>query len=313
MYLYLAILAVVVVFLLLKVHISRMKGVCRSEADLTGKTAVVTGATRGIGYEVALDLARRNARLIIACLNIDEGNRVMEAIQKLAGNKNIVLKQVDLASLSSVRKLAGEITEEESRVDILVNVAGVAGLPRRETEDKLEQTFAINFYGPFLLTNLLLDKLKKAAPSRIVNVTSIAHQWGAIDFDNLRGDKWFLMPRSYFDSKLAIILATREMGRQLKEAGVIVNCCHPGSVNTSFLDNMPFFVRMFTTPIGLLFWRTPREGAQTPIHLAVSEDVKDITGEYFSECKLDKPAKQALDDVVARKLVEASEKLVGLQ
>uniref|UniRef100_A0A8B9KAY5 Zgc:64106 n=1 Tax=Astyanax mexicanus TaxID=7994 RepID=A0A8B9KAY5_ASTMX len=192
---------------------------------LNGKTAIVTGANTGIGKFIALDLARRGARVILACRSKDRGTGALNEIRKLSGNQDVHLRLVDTSSLESVRKFAAQILEEEKELHILVNNAGASGLPKGMTADGLDITFATNHVGPFLLTNLLLDLLKKSAPARIVNVSSANHWRGKVDFSHFRGENLvYTMDAVYNHTKLHNIIWTNELARRLKGTGKGQQC-----------------------------------------------------------------------------------------
>ena len=208
-------------------------GVCRSQARLDGKTVIITGANTGIGLETAVDLAKRNARVILACRSVERGEKAAVEVRKRSGNNNVVFFQLDLASLDSVRKFAAKILEEEPQIDILINNAGVMALPERTlTQDGFEMQFAVNHLGHFLLTNLLLDHIKKTPSARIVNVSSKAHLRGNIDFENLNSEKSYVPWIAYDTSKLANILFTRSLAKRLEGTGVTANSLHPGLIMT---------------------------------------------------------------------------------
>ena len=216
-------------------------GVCRSKARLDGKTVVITGGNTGIGLETAVDLAKRNARVILGCRSVERGERAAVEVRKRSGNDNVVFVQLDLASLDSVRKFAAKILEEEPRVDILINNAGIMGLPERTlTQDGFEMQFGVNHLGHFLLTNLLLDRMKEAPSARIVNVSSKAHYWGTIDFDNLDSERSYSPWRAYGTSKLANILFTRSLAKRLQGTNVTTNSLHPGTVFTELGRHLMF-------------------------------------------------------------------------
>ncbi|XP_046848278.1 retinol dehydrogenase 13-like [Xenia sp. Carnegie-2017] len=290
-------------------------GVCTSKARLEGKTVIVTGANTGIGKETAEDLAKRGARVILACRNLQKANKAMSDIIEKTGNKNIVAKRFDLASLASVREFAKDIIQNEDRLDVLINNAGVAQFPNLTmTEDGFETQMGVNHLGHFLLTNLLLDLLKKSAPSRIVVVSSSAHWVMTKDFnfENMNGEKFYHRADAYGQSKLANILFTRELAKRLQGSGVTANSLHPGAIATELGRHFPRYLLVLISSIAPYFVKTPKEGAQTNIYLAVSEEVDGVTGLYFADCKEKIPAVTAQDDDVAKKLWAVSAKLVGL-
>ena len=296
-------------------------GVCTSRAKLEGKTVLVTGANTGIGKETALDLAKRGARVIMACRNLHKAEKALKEIVQKSGNKNIVAKRLDLASLKSVREFAEDVNKNEARLDVLINNAGLLFMNDKtiiRTEDGFETHMGVNHLGHFLLTNLLLDLLKKSAPSRIVVVSSMTHNsWGftttGFNFENMNGEIDYKPHEAYGQSKLANILFTRELARRLDGTGVTANSLHPGVIKTDIFDrNLSTFQSITINYIFPHFGKTAFEGAQTTIHLAVSEELDGVTGLYFADCKEKRPGETALDDQAAKKLWEVSAKLVGL-
>ncbi|KAJ8398457.1 hypothetical protein AAFF_G00427120 [Aldrovandia affinis] len=290
-------------------------GVCRSRACLDGKTVLITGANTGIGKETAKDMARRGARVVMACRDLTRGEKAAGDIRQSTGNGSVVVRHLDLASLYSVRQFAKEYIAIEERLDILINNAGVMMCPKWLTEDGYEMQLAVNHLGHFLLTNLLLPKLKLSAPSRVVNVSSIAHRGGKIHFDDLCFDK---MPYSslvsYRQSKLANVLFSRELARRLKGTGVTSYSLHPGVIRTELSRHVetwfPMLKALLTAP-SILLMKTPREGAQTSIYCAVTKGLEDKSGCYFSDCAVKEPAPEGRDDLVALRLWEVSVRLVG--
>ncbi|XP_053407647.1 retinol dehydrogenase 12-like isoform X6 [Mercenaria mercenaria] len=242
---------------ILKVYLDSIKGKCTSSTDLSGKVAIVTGANTGIGYFTALDFARRNARVILACRDLVKGQEAVEKIRGQTGNTDNVVIKLDLSLMKSVREFAEQINKQEARLDILVNNAGMAGLPLTKTDEGFEVMYATNHFGHFLLTNLLLGLLKKSQPSRIVNVSSMAHRWSkGIDFDNLKAEKSYSITDTYFSSKLANILFTRELARKLEGTGVQMTLCavHPGLVQTQLLRHLPLHLKVLEVII-TYFWK----------------------------------------------------------
>ncbi|XP_019647927.1 PREDICTED: retinol dehydrogenase 13-like [Branchiostoma belcheri] len=294
-------------------------GVCRSPARLDGKTVIITGANTGIGKETARDLAARGARVILACRDLTKAETAASEIRKSTGNGNVVIEQLDLASLASVRTFATIINEREPKVNILINNAGVAACPQWKTEDGFELQFGTNHLGHFLLTNLLLDKLKNSAPSRVVIVSALAHVWGKIDFDDINSETSYSPIGSYCQSKLANVLFMRELARRLEGTGVTVNALHPGVMHTEIgrhffttfgwaaLPMIPF------AAVYYLFWKSVKQGAQTTIHLAVDRELETTSGLYFSDCLPCDVSPLAKDEATARRLWRLSEEMVGLK
>jgi NAD(P)-dependent dehydrogenase (short-subunit alcohol dehydrogenase family) len=283
---------------------------------MQGKTVVITGGNSGIGLETAEALAGMGARVIVTARNADKGRAAVAGIvQRQGGHAQVQLVVFDLADLSSVRRGADEILEQAPRVDVLVNNAGLVLSERHETVDGFEATFATNHLGPFLLTNLLLDRLRASAPSRIVNVASTAHNSArkGIPFDDLQSTKRYRGMRVYGESKLANILFTLELARRLAGTGVTANSLHPGTVRTGYgADGDARGLLAFGIKISQPFFLSPAQGARTSIYLASSPAVEGVTGEYFVKCKPAKPRPPALDAEAAEHLWQVSEELVGL-
>nr|CAH0099275.1 unnamed protein product [Daphnia galeata] len=302
----------------LKVHLILTKGVCKSTNKLTGKTVIITGANTGIGKETAIDLAKRGARVILACRDLKKAADAKDDVIRESGQDNVHVRHLDLASLKSVREFASDILKNESRLDVLINNAGCVTIEKQLTEDGLEFQMQTNYFGHFLLTNLLLGLLKKSGPSRIINVTSKAHSLiKTFDLNNLN---WELSHNNgsfynsvYYYSKLSQILCTRHLAHLISQSGVTVNCLCPGAVNTQIFRNAS---SLFQTMLGVLipvFFKNVKEGAQTSIYLAVAEDIAGITGQYFTDCKISQTSKLGQDLGLAKKLWEISETCVKLK
>lgn len=209
--------------------------VCKSKAMLTGRTVIVTGANTGMGKQTALDFARRNARVIVAGRNEDSGIKAVQEIVRETMNTNVVFKKVDLASFASIRSFADVIKNEEEQVDILVNNAGVFMLPLRRSADGVEMHLAVNYLGHFLLTNLLLDHIKKAPSARIVNIAADIPTWiNGLNFDDINSKKSYNRVLAVIQSKQALLLYTKSLASRLKGTGVTVNSVHPGIVRNEF-------------------------------------------------------------------------------
>ncbi|XP_028828926.1 retinol dehydrogenase 12-like [Denticeps clupeoides] len=284
---------------------------CR--VGLRGRTAVVTGANTGIGKFVALDLARRGARVILACRSEARGSAAVQDIRQRSGNDNVHLRILDTSSLASVRKFAAGILKEEKQLHILVNNAGASGLARSITEDGLELSFATNHVGPFLLTNLLLDLLKRSAPARIVNVSSANHWYGEVNFSHFHGNNLnYRMGKVYSNTKLHNILCTNELALRLKGTDVTANSLHPGMVMTEVMRNYNWLLRFLFNLVGIFFFKSSEEGAVSTIYCAVAEETEGITGKYFDgDCSLVLPSPSARDPALARKDFEFCDQLVS--
>lgn len=200
--------------------------------------------------------------------------------------------------------------KEENQLHILINNAGVMAIPRTTTVDGLEMQIGTNHFGHFLLTNLLLDTLKASAPSRIINVSSLAHKIGKINRDDINLEKSYEKWSAYGQSKLANILFTRELAKRLADTGVTANSLHPGSVSTELQRHITV-LNLIMAPFKFLF-KTPKAGAQTSIALAVDPDLKNVTGKYFADCKVASETKAAQSDETAKWLWTKSEEITGL-
>ncbi|KAM4700964.1 dehydrogenase/reductase SDR family member 13 [Discoglossus pictus] len=286
---------------------------CKSDTNLKGKTAIVTGANVGIGKITALDLARRGARVILACRVQETAEAAVYDIRRLSGNNEVLFMKLDLASLASVRSFCKAFLSTEPRLDILVNNAGIEGYGK--TSDGFNLMFGVNHLGHFLLTNLLLDRLKLCNPSRIVILASSAHKRGKIDFQNLNPhvNNWKDILQSYCDSKLANVLFARELANRLQGTAVTCYAVHPGVVLTNLGRSLPQWVKVILFPFVWLFLKTPTDGAQTSIYCAVEEGIEMYSGRYFANCQVKQVQSHARDDAVAKKLWEVSERLMALE
>jgi NAD(P)-dependent dehydrogenase (short-subunit alcohol dehydrogenase family) len=282
---------------------------------MKGKTVVVTGANSGIGLETAAALAAMGARVLVTARNADRGRTAVAQIAERTEGAEVQLVVFDLADLSSVRRGAAEILEQAPRLDVLVNNAGLVLTERQVTVDGFEATFATNHLGPFLLTNLLLERVRSSAPARIVNVASTAHNSArkGIPFDDLQSESRYRGMRVYGQSKLANILFTLELARRLEGTGVTANSLHPGTVRTGYgADGDARGFLSFGIKIAGPFFLSPAKGARTSVYLASSPEVEGVSGQYFVKCKPRTPRKWARDPEAARRLWQVSEELVGL-
>jgi retinol dehydrogenase-14 len=279
---------------------------------MAGKVVLVTGATGGIGKATAIGLATMGARVGITGRDLIRAEQAAADIRTASGNPAVDVFAADMSSQAEVRRLAGAVLDAYPRLDVLVNNVGGFWAHRHPTADGLEHTFALNHLAPFLLTNLLLDRLKASAPARVVTVSSGAQAAGRIDFDDLQGARSYSGQRAYSQSKLANILFTNELARRLQGTGVTANSVHPGVVRTNFgSEDQAGFFRIIS-PVVRPFLKTPTQGAWTPIYLASSPDVEGITGQFFANRK-PKTANKAAGDVdVTARLWRVSTALVGL-
>jgi NAD(P)-dependent dehydrogenase (short-subunit alcohol dehydrogenase family) len=283
-------------------------------ADMTGKTVVITGANSGIGLETAVALARAGAKTLITVRDPARGQAAVADIKARSGRDDVDVVVFDLGSIASTRQGAAEILARCDRIDVLVNNAGVVLSSRHETEDGLEATFAVNHLGHFVLTELLLDRLKQSAPARIVNVASTAHKGArkGLNFDDLQSSFAYGGMQVYSKSKLANIYFTTELARRLQGTGVTVNCLHPGTVATGYgRDGDSSGVLAFGLKVIKPFILSAEQGARTSIYLASSPEVAGVTGRYFVKCQARSPSATAQDDAAARRLWEASEAILA--
>ncbi len=279
--------------------------------DMNGKICLITGANSGIGKVTALELAKLGAKVVMFCRNSKRGEDALAEIKQKSGNASVDLMIADLASLDSVRRFAADFKAKYNKLHVLINNAGIHYPERKLTIDGYEAMFAVNHLGHFLLTLLLLDMIKASAPARIINVSSEAHVFSKIDFDDLNLDKKFNEFQAYGRSKLANIYFTYELAERLAGTGVTVNCLHPGMVKTNFQRYSKMVQDAIKkAPPGLLI--SPEEGAKTTIYLATSTEVENVTGRYFENLKAKKSSRRSYEREIQKKLWEISEKLTGL-
>jgi len=307
-----------------KTYLSRRRAICTNSILLTGKTCVVTGANVGIGKAVAEEFAKRGARVLIACRDVNRGNACAADIRRKVKDADVEVYHLDLSSFASVRSCAEAIEVKESRLDVLVNNAGLMACPFQLSKDGIEMQFAVNHLGHFLFTNLLLNKMKSTSQqhkddagggdARIIVVSSALYKNATIDFENYNSEQLYKPTQAYGRSKLANLLFTRELSRRLPD-GVTVNSMHPGVVWTSLgryrLKN--FIMRWLWAIPGYFLLRSAEEGAQTIVHMATDPHLRGVSGKYFGDCKVESVRPNAQDGNVASMLWEMSEKLTGFR
>jgi NAD(P)-dependent dehydrogenase (short-subunit alcohol dehydrogenase family) len=277
---------------------------------MEGKVALVTGASSGIGEAVALELAERGARVVPVGRDAGRLAKVAKRIERAGGGAAEPLR-ADFASLAEVRGLASGVLERHERIDVLVNNAGLTAGRRELTEDGHELTFAVNHLAPFLLTNLLLPRLRACAPARVVTTSSDAHRSGRLDFDDLQREHGWASWRAYSDSKLANVLFTRALARRLEGSAVDANAVHPGVIRTRLGRGASPLLRLGWTAVKP-FLGSPRRGADTIAWLAGSPEAEGLSGLYFSDGHPAPLRGQAADDDAAERLWKVSEGLTGL-
>jgi NAD(P)-dependent dehydrogenase (short-subunit alcohol dehydrogenase family) len=283
----------------------------KADQVMNGRTCLITGATSGIGRATAIELARRGATLVLVARDRGRGEDTVREIRERTDTRDVTLLLADLASQQSIRELAREFLATNRPLHVLLNNAGVVNLHRTLTVDGIETVFAVNHLGYFLLTNLLLDRLKQSAPARIVNVASEVHKIGALDFDDLQNARRFRSMRVYGQSKFANILFTYELARRLAGTNVTVNCLHPGAVATGLGKNNGAWAQVLVRILGT-FFRTPEQGAATSIYLASSSAVASVSGKYFMNSKERRSSKASYDEAAARRLWDISAQMTGI-
>jgi NAD(P)-dependent dehydrogenase (short-subunit alcohol dehydrogenase family) len=279
--------------------------------DISQKICLVTGGTSGIGAAAALQLARLGSTVIIAGRSADKCSRQVENIKHSIPGARVDFLLADFSSQKQVRQLAKDFAERYSRLDVLINNAGAIFANRMVSVDGLEMTFALNHMSCFLLTNLLLDRLKASKSARIVMVSSAAHKHSSINFEDLQSELHYDRIQTYAKSKLANIYFTYALARRLEGTSITANALHPGSVATNLGGNNSWLktkLRNLLKP-GMI---SPEEGAKTIVYLAASPDVEGMTGQYFYDCRTIRSSEESYNKETAEKLWMLSEKLAGL-
>ena len=283
--------------------------------SLRGKTAVVTGASSGLGLETVVSLARAGARVLMVGRHPARTAAALADVRRRAGGNHAAVEFLlcDLASQESVRDLAAAILARCPGLEILVNNAGTVSVKRTLTADGIELTFAVNHLAYYLLTRLLLERIVASAPARIVNVASHAHHRGTLEFEDLGFARAYHILRAYTRSKLANVLFTRELSRRLDSTGVTVNALHPGDVATNIWSGAPRWTHPVLAVAKKVFMISPAEGARRITYLAASPEVEGKTGLYFEKNRPKRPSQLAQDDAIAARLWAESARLVHLQ
>ena len=279
---------------------------------MQGKTVVITGATSGIGTETARALADMGARVVLINRNPQKAEGVAEDLRRTATGQ-IELVRGDMSSFASIREAAAEVLDRYPKIDVFISNAGVFRARRHETTDGLEEVFAVNHLAPFLLTNLLLERLRASAPSRIVIVASEAHRGGVLDFEDLLLKRRFNFNawKAYSRSKLSNIMFTYALARRLEGSGVTANCLHPGIVATRLGSGNKIPIR----PVYLLlkpFTISPKKGAETSVYLASSAEVDGVNGKYFDNKRVSRSSRVSLEEEPQELLWKMSAELTGI-
>ncbi|KAM1037867.1 hypothetical protein ACFX13_033363 [Malus domestica] len=287
--------------------------------DASNLTAIVTGGASGIGLETARVLALRGAHVIIAARNLEAANEAKQLILKDNQTARIDILKLDLSSIKSVRAFVDSFNALDLPLNLLINNAGVMFCPFQLSEDGIEMQFATNHLGHFLLTNLLLEKMKTTVQTtgveaRIVNLSSIAHTStyeGGIRLDRINDPDSYSTLNAYGQSKLANILHANELSRRLQEEGVsiTVNSVHPGLITTRLMRHSPLLMKAFKI-FTFCMWKNVPQGAATTLYVALHPKLKGISGKYYVDCNETKPSKDAGDENLAKKLCDFSNKLI---
>jgi NAD(P)-dependent dehydrogenase (short-subunit alcohol dehydrogenase family) len=280
--------------------------------SMAGKTVLITGGTNGIGKATAIGLARLGAHVGITGRDRARAEAAAADIRAVSGNPAVDVHVADMSAQAEVRRLAQDVLDAYPRLDVLVNNVGGFWNTRHATVDGLEHTFALNHLAPFLLTNLLLDRLRASAPARIVTLSSGAQAMGRINFDDLQGERSYSGQRAYNQSKLANVMFTYELARRLEGSGVTATVLHPGVVRTGFGAEDPARWQRVFLPLMRPVMKTPDRGAETVIYLACAPEVDGVSGRYFANRKPRQSSKASYDIAAQARLWRVSADLVGV-
>ncbi|XP_053687546.1 retinol dehydrogenase 12-like [Sabethes cyaneus] len=279
---------------------------------LDAKVVIITGANSGIGKETAIECAKRGARVYMGCRDVNRMEKARQEILDKSGSQNVFGLELDLASLESIRKFVQTFLSMERRLHVLINNAGVMACPKGYTKEGFELHFGTNHLGHFYLTNLLLELLKKTAPSRVVTVSSLAHRWGRINKDDINAEKDYREWDAYMQSKLCNVLFSRHLARKLRGTGVNTYCLQPGRTSTELTRNLNRCLMIVSKPILWVFFKSSKSGAQTSLYCAMEPSIAGHTGKYYSDCELKDLDPHAKDEMMAEWLWKISEKMTGL-
>ena len=283
-----------------------------STASLSGKVCVVSGSTSGVGLEAVKRLARGNAHIVMVCRNLDKAENIRKEIMTQSQVQvDIVLS--DFSDLREVRKAAEILLRDYSRIDVLINSAGLFSTTRTTTKDGFETVFCVNHLAPFLLTYLLLERLRQSTPARIIQVNSEGHRFGGLDLDDLNWDRRrYSGLQGYGASKIAQLLTTWEFADRLRGSGVTINAMHPGDVKTNIGNNNGALYRWFLHNVTWHTLKDPVISGEALYYLAAAPEMSDVSGRFFHLTIDEKPAAPALDREKGRKVWNLSLQLTGL-
>lgn len=276
---------------------------------MDGKVCVVTGANTGIGKATAAGLARLGATVVMACRDAAKAEAARAEVAAETGSDKLRVMRLDLGSTASVREFVTEFERGYDRLDALVNNAALSPLARTVNDEGRETQLAVNHLGPFLLTRLLLPRLKASAPSRVVVVSSAVHKQGRVDFDDLHSERGYVGLRVYANTKLMNLLFTRALAKRLEGSGVTVNALHPGVVATELVRDFPRVARWFVSKA----FMTPEKGARTSVFLASDPAVEGVSGRYYVKSREARVSAAARDDAMAERLWKLSSEMVGME
>ena len=282
----------------------------RYHAGMRDKTVLITGANSGIGRAIATELARRGARIVMSSRSEKRGRKAQKEIVRRSGNDRVELLIADLSTRDGIRGLSDAFQAGNERLDVLINNAAILTNSRRTTPEGYEMQFFVNHVAYFMLTNLLIDTIRATPSARIVNIVSTAHSNGTIDFDDLQFEQNYKGWSAYANSKLANIVFTYELARRLEGTGVTANCVHPGVIHTNLLRNYSTVLNVLFHALRF-FFKTPKQGAVTAVHVASSPDVDGVTGKYFRDCAPMGTSEESNDRDVQRRLWDVSEEITG--
>ncbi|CAH1163562.1 unnamed protein product [Phaedon cochleariae] len=292
---------------------------CESSNRIEGKNVIITGASSGIGLETAKELSKRGAHLILAVRNAEKGAKAIEEIKAINSKANVLVKLLDMSDFGNIRTFVDQIKDEYNKIDILINNAGTISDSHTITQDGNELTFVTNYLGPFLLTHLLLPLLNKSDDNgRVINVSALAHYNGKLKLETINSANNFNNHTAFAESKLALTIFTKHMARLFKDTKVTFNSVSPGLVRDtghiakySSLGNS-FLTKLSVYPWVWLFLKTPKQGCQSIVYLAVEPTLHNVSGYYFSDCEIKDPSNAVNDAKLAEALYTKSCKLVNI-
>lgn len=279
---------------------------------MNNKTCLITGSSSGIGKETAFELSKQGFNLVLLCRNKKRGEEALNYISQVNHHGNHGLFLTDLSDFDDIRNCVADIKSKYKQLDVLINNAGTFQSVRKLNKKGVEIQFAVNYLAPFLLTNLLLDILKKTDDARIINIASISHYTGRIHLEDISLSKRYNGLKAYEQSKLALVLFTYELARRLQETNITANCADPGRVNTHIGNKESHGIFKWLWILNKPILRSVKSGANTPVYLAASDFGRKNSGKYFKNCKEVRSSKASYNEELARKLWDLSSILTSL-